>query len=56
MQMFRLCLQYQAAGATGTGTAQFGAQQFDNHNAFGGVAGSDVANEEGLFLEPFHRR
>ena len=56
LQMFRLRLQYQGAGATGT--AQYGAQQFDNLNAFGGAAGTrgDVANEEGLFLEPFQRR
>lgn len=54
LQMFRLRLQYQGAGATGA--AQFDAQPFDNLNAFRGVAGSDVANEEGLFLEPFRRR
>lgn len=54
LQMLRLRLQYQGAGAAGT--AQFGAQQFDNLNAFGGAAGSDVANEEGLFLQPFQHR
>ena len=54
LQMFRLCLQYQGAGATGA--AQFGAQPFDNLNVFGGAARSDVPNEEVLFLEPFHCR
>ena len=48
LQMFHLRLQYQRAGATGT-------VPFDNLNAFGGAAGSDMANEEGLFLKPFHR-
>ena len=51
LQMFRLRMQYQGAGAAGT--AQFGAQQFDDLNALGGVAES---NEEGLFLDPFRRR
>jgi hypothetical protein len=53
LQMFRLRLQYQGPGATGT--AQSSAQQFDNLNAFGGGAGSDVANDD-LFLQPFRRR
>ena len=54
--MLHLCLQYQRTGATST--AQFGAQRFDNLdlNAFGGlgVAGSDAADEEGSFFQPFH--
>ena len=49
MQMFHLCLRYQRASATGM-------VPFNNLNAFGGAAGSDVANEEGLFLEPFQHR
>ena len=49
MQMLRLRLQYQGAGAAG-------AQQFDNLNAFGGATGNDVANEEALFLQPFRHR
>ena len=57
LQMLRLRLQYQRTGATGT--AQFGAQRFDNLdlNAFGGpgVAGSDAADEEGSFFQPFRR-
>ena len=69
LQMFRLCLQYQGAGAA--------TEQFGNLNAFGGAAGGgvpvannvaaqfsnpfgravegDVPNDEGLFLEPFCR-
>jgi hypothetical protein len=53
LQMFRLRLQYQGAGAA----AQFGAQQFGDLNMFGGAAGNDVANGEGhngLYL-PGHR-
>jgi hypothetical protein len=50
-QMLRLHLQYQGAGAAGP--AQFGAQQFDNLNAFGRAVGNDAANDDGLFLQPF---
>ena len=53
LQMFRLRLQYQRAGDTGT--AQFGAQRFDNLDVFEGATGSDMANGD-LFLEPFRRR
>jgi hypothetical protein len=53
LQMLRLRLQYQGAGAAGP--AQFGAQQFDNLNAFGGAVGNDAANDDGLFLQPFRR-
>jgi hypothetical protein len=72
LQMFRLRLQYQGAGAS---AQQFGnlnafggavggsvpvandvAAHFGNLNAFGGAVEGDVANNEGLFLEPFHRR
>ena len=49
LQMFHLHLQYQRAGATGT-------VLFDNLNAFGGAAGSNMVNEESLFLEPFCHR
>ena len=59
LQMFRLRLQYQGAGAA--------AQQFGDLNAFGGAAGGgvpvadDVAaqfgnDDAGLFLEPFRHR
>jgi hypothetical protein len=54
LQMLHLRLQYQGAGAANYGAAQFGAQDFGDFNAFGGAAGNDVANEEGLFLQPFY--
>jgi hypothetical protein len=40
MQMFRLRLQYQGANAAGMG--QFGAQQFGDPAAFGGVGETDL--------------
>ena len=58
LQMFRLRLQYQGAGATGVGqfgAQQFGTQQFGDSNTFGEVTGSGTANlREGLFLPPFN--
>ena len=54
LQMLRLRLQYQ--GVATAGIAQFGAQPFDDLNAFGGAAGGNVENENHLFLEPFQRR
>ena len=48
LQMLRLRLQYQGAGAVG-------AQQFDNLNVFGGAVGNDAANDDSLFLQPFRR-
>lgn len=51
LQMLRLRLQFQGAGATGARAAQF-----DDLDAFGGVAGNDATNGGDLFLEPFRRR
>lgn len=56
--MFRLCLQYQGAGAMGAGqfsAQQFGAHQFSDSNTFAGATGSGTANlGEGLFLPSFN--
>jgi hypothetical protein len=66
LQMFRLRLQYQGAGAQFGNVNAFGGggvpaandaiEQFGDLNAFGGAVGGDVANDDGLFLQPFHRR
>jgi hypothetical protein len=58
LQMFRLRLQYQGAGAAGVGQfggQQFGTQQFGDSNTFGEAAESGTGNiGEGLFLPPYN--
>ena len=69
--MFCLRLQYQGAGAaaqqfgnlnlfggggSGVPVANDVTTQFGNLVAFGGEEGGNAANNDGLFLEPFHRR
>ena len=69
--MFHLHLQYQGVGATaqqfgnlnpfggggsGVPVANDVTAQFGNLVAFGWEEGGNAANNDNLFLEPFHRR